>query len=250
MNTIINSNNPAASVILLDTNVLHYLDLYTKSAKRHGWYPFGKAQRPDSSSDQNPSDQDLKQAYEKGEAVMRFIQKKQSQVQYSPVSELELMVGRLKGRALVKAADQGVPYRMWSRLNEREINRRLNGNDFLVVHRDIGALKTILQEDLKVEAVVSRGESMSEVWSIARGLVKIVFLDPADCLIYATALVVGAEYLVTADRYFANKVNRIHGSQKRGDGARVRELLIKVSPVDEEDLAELPRAIRPPEMKT
>lgn len=214
------------SVVLLDTNVLHYLDLYTKSAKEHNWYPFGK-ERIVFGSD---TDKKLRDAYNWGEAVMRYIQTGSIQVQYSPVSELELLEGRLKGRALLRAADQGIPDRMWSKYSESEIRERLVLDDFRDVHNGIRDLLEIL-EGLDIDAMVSHEERMNEVWSIARGLAKIVFLTPADCLIYATALVVEAKYLVTADHYLWRTAKQIAGSQLRGTGAQVLQLLTHVSPV-------------------
>lgn len=233
--------SPTVSVILLDTNVLHYLDLYTKNAKKHRWCPFGN-EKADFGSDKK-----LRKAFRDGKTVMRFIQESGAQVQYSPISELELLAGRLRGKALLKAAQQGIPHRMWSLHSENEVSRRLKPNTFRDVHQGIDNLLDILGNELGVDAVVSHGERMIEVWDIARGLSKIVFLDPADCVIYASALAVGATYFVTADGYLWQMANKINTSPKKGKGAQVRALLADVSPVD--TVPTLPEAKRPTDLR-
>lgn len=225
-------------VALLDTNILHFLDLYTKRAKKCEWYPFGEA-----THDAHPDSKSLTDAYGKGKAVMRYVLDNNIQIQYSPVSELELLKGRLRGQALLKAAEEGIPDRMWSKFREKEVGQRLTPPDFCKVHRGIDDFIMILREDLNVEAVVIRDESMSEVWSIARELAKLVFLDTNDCLIYASALTVGAKYLITDDGYLREKVEAIRQSSKTGHGAHVRKLLAKISPVDTGTA--LPEAKRP-----
>lgn len=234
-----------SSVVLLDTNVLHYLDLYTKSAKKHNWYPFGKA-KPAVDRDRK-----LRKTYSQGEAVMRYIKEASgTQVQYSPVSELELLLGRLRSRALLGAAKQGVPDRMWSGFREREISERLVPDDFGEIHDSIRELLEIL-EGLDVDAMVSHEERMSEVWSIARGLARIVFLSLADCLIYATAVVVEAKYLVTADDYLCYTANEIAKPEPDGAGAQVLQLLTDVSPVvpSGDTALALPSAKKPLELR-
>lgn len=227
-----------APVILLDTNVLHYLDLYTKQARQCDWYPFGDKQG------HAGLDKGLKKAYGTGEAVLRYILTSDVRVQYSPMSELELVGGRLRGRAMLRAADEGAPDRMWSNYRESEIAQRLVSDDFESVHAGIGDLLEVLRER-DVDAVVSHGEGMSEVWNIARELATIVFLDAKDCVIYASALVIGAKYLVTADSYLLRTATRIRQTP-RGTGAQVRTLMARAWPGG--GVPALPEAKRPTEL--
>lgn len=136
---------------------------------------------------------------------------------------------------------------MWSMHSEKEVNRRLKSDTFQEVHQGIDNLLDILGKELGVDAVVSHGERMIEVWDIARGLSEIVFLDPADCVIYASALAVGATYFVTADRYLWTMAHKISTSPKKGKGARVRALLADVGPVD--TVPTLPKAKRPRDLR-
>ena len=238
MSTAERTNSPM-SIVLLDTNVLHYLDLYAKRAKQFGWYPFG-------TSDATPSPyKRLNEDLKKGKAVMRYICDNHVQVQYSPVSELELLTGRLRGRALVKAANEGIPDRMWSNFRESEVSARLLVDDFDEIYRGIDSLVEILAEP-EIETVVSYVERMSEVWRMARGVARLVFLETRDCLIYATALVVGAEYLVTSDSYFRTTVNSIRNSHRKGNGAKVRTLVKDILPID--TVPVLPEAKQPLEL--
>ena len=218
-------------VAFLDTNALHFVDLYLKRAEIACIYPFvDDAVENDNAIDEaktwlgSVSEEKFKEALGHGLNVLSWISKEDLSVEYSPLTELELMTGRLKGRALQDAAAEGIPDRMWGRFPEDEIAARLALKDFQEVRTAVDGLGVAL-ENLEIEVAVS-AEHATDVMNLAKRVAGLVYMGAMDCVIYSHALVAQADYLITNDRYLRNTVNRIRSkTSHREINARLREIV-------------------------
>ena len=150
----------------------------------------------------------LRDSLRKGLDAIVDLSTTDSQVEYSPVSELELIAGRARGRAIEKTAQEGIPDRMWTRFHGEEISARLSTEDLVEIGAKIASLSTLLDE-AGVQATVSDPDRISDVFDLAKRIGGLIYVGFADSVIYASALVAGADYLITFDDYLKTTVNRI-----------------------------------------
>ena len=219
-------------VAFLDTNALHYVDLYLKYAKDASMYPFVDKKMDDDNAVAEAKTRladltgtSLKESLGHGLNVLSWISKTDAKVEYSPITDLELMVGRLKGKALEAAAGEGVPDRMWSRFHadEKEVSVRLTPEDLEKTMTGVLGLRPTLEDAGVVTANVAREQ---EVLDLAKHLVGLVYMSVADCIVYSHALAAQANYLITNDTYLRNTVNRIRSkTSHRKIKARIREIV-------------------------
>ena len=96
-----------------------------------------------------------------------------------------------------------------------------------------------------IPATVSDPGRTRDVFDLAKGIAGLVYLGMADSVIHASALVAGADYLITGDEYFRNTVNRIGTGQEPYDEARrkLRDRIARTTLVRPADIA-LPEAIQ------
>lgn len=220
-------------VAFLDTNALHYVDLYLKYAKDASMYPFVDKKMDDDNAVaeaktrlEDLTGTSLKESLGHGLNVLSWISKTDAKVEYSPITDLELMVGRLKGKALEAAAGEGVPDRMWSRFHadEKEVSVRLTPEDLEKTMTGVLGLRPTLEDaGVVVTASVEREQA---VLDLAKHVVGLVYMSVADCIVYSHALVAQANYLITNDTYLRNTVNRIRSkTSHREIKARIREIV-------------------------
>lgn len=220
-------------VAFLDTNALHFMRLYLDYCKK-------EKLRPDLSSEidvstiekrlkEDKSDQTLKASIRKGMKTIEWLLSQGLQVEYSPVSELELISGLARGRALQAAAAEGIPDRMWGRVSDDDIQRRVTAEEL----ESIGGRVKELPDELD-EIGISKlpPAEYRDVWELSKSLAEIIYLSPNDSVIYASALYVRAEYLITRDAYFKKMANKIRDSEKprfRGVRKQVQSIVDKIS---------------------
>lgn len=198
-------------VAFVDTNVLHFLDLYLQFAKSEGLYPWC----PDGTLDDATeavklfeSDEPHKEALRRGLAVVSRLLSEQIDVQYSAVSELELINTRAEGLARTRAAGSGVPRRMWSRFREEEIQKRVNSSELVQIRGGVEELMDMLR-GVGVTVFQQQSRAAGEALELGKSIGGLVYLDVVDSIVYAGALVAQADHLLTSD-YFLNKTaNRI-----------------------------------------
>ena len=205
-------------VAVLDTNVLHYVSLYLKHAEDGSMYPFVNAKMDADNAVaeakrrvEDLTGTSLKKSLGHGLSVLSWLSKTDARVEYSPITDLELMVGRLKGKALEAAAGEGVPDRMWSRFHadEKEVSVRLTPEDLKGIMTGVLGLRSAL-EDVGVVATANVArEREVEVLDLAKQVVGLVYMSVADCIVYSHALAAQADYLITNDGYLNSTVNRI-----------------------------------------
>ena len=208
------SSYPYQKVAFLDTNVIHYIGLYLEHAKNGPLFPWdgaaGDRERAvaaaRSALKQVPED-NLKDTLTKGLKIAAMVETDRLIVQYATVSELELITGRAKGQAILDAAAEGLPHRMWSRYSEEEINRRVSMQQLEDIRADVGSITELL-EDAGI-SVERRADRVAEVFELAVEINGLVYVDGMDSVIYASALLFQADFLYTADGYLRRTVSRI-----------------------------------------
>lgn len=208
-------------VVFLDTNSLHFIHLYLMWAKERGLDPASTQGDGIAEAKKQPAKHrgNLEKGLEQGWKIVASLARPDVRVEYSPLSELEMMAGRARGRAIEKAASEGVPDRMWTRFREEEIGARLTAADLTDIRTRVEGLGSAL-ERAGIPATVSDPGRTRDVFDLAKDIAGLVYLGMADSVIYASALVAGADYLITRDEYFRKTVNRIRTGQKPYDEAR------------------------------
>ena len=211
-------------VAFLDTNALHFIHLYLTLAEEQSLYPFAREETAIAEAKEHlgrEHDDELGERLKQGLCIVASLSDPNVRVEYSPVSELELMAGRARGRAMENAAREGIPDRMWTRFREQEISARLSTADLTDIRTRVEGLGPAL-ERADIPATVSNPGRTRDVLDLAKGIAGLVYLEMADSVIYASALVAGADYLITRDEYFRKTVNRIRSGQEPYDQTRRR----------------------------
>ena len=236
-------------VAFLDTNTLHYIGIYLEYAKKKDLFPWSSK---DAVSEKdvakgnvnNLAGDDLKRSLKRGLETINFLLTQDIQVQYTPISELELLTGRTKGQAIMIAAKEGVPDRMWSRLREEEFRDRVGSADLADIKDRIDGLASMLEES-GVAAKTSRSDQASESLELAKGINGLVYMEVMDSIIYASAIVAQAEYLLTADEYLRKTVNYIYcpcGNPRYEEISRKLQQLVSQIILGNADDIQLPSA--------
>lgn len=204
-------------LLFLDTNALHYARLYLGFAKQHNLPPFG-------TSSDNPDDviknryknrKKIGQSFKTGRKLVDYLLKQCNEgakIEYSPVTKVELMCGKLRGKAMLNAAEEGIPYRMWNRINEDEILDRLQSDVYEEVWQEMENLDDLFSS-AGIDIEETDPERMKSVWLMAQQVLRFVFLDLGDCAVYASALLAEADELITDDGYFRTIVNGIENNK-------------------------------------
>ena len=210
-------------VVFLDTNVLHFVGLYLSRSKEHGLFPFGGDEAVAEKHLSSMAEPDLAKSLGKGLRVVMSLRRDDPRVEYSTASELELLAGRAKGKAIEKAATEGVPDRMWSRLGEKDIAERLRASDFTQIAEGVDGLSSMLQ-DAGIDATVSNTDRGRDVLAIAKEVMGLVYLSVIDSVIYAEAIAAQADQMISADDYLRRTVHRIKKDvSAKGTRARLQE---------------------------
>ncbi len=199
-------------VAFLDTNTLHYIRLYLNHAEEHDLYPYGRDDDIEKSRAclKQMLDGNLKKSLRQGMETIYWIltQGQIKYVEYAAVSELELLSGIVRGKALLNAATEGPPHRMWNRIYEEEIRDWLSGTDLLESLSVVDGLSSLL-ENSEIAVRSDHKERTRDVIELAKDILSLVYMEPIDCIVYASALVSRADYLFTSDGYVRDTVNKI-----------------------------------------
>jgi hypothetical protein len=195
-------------VVFLDTNVLHFVGLYLSRAKERGLFPFGGDEAVAEKYLSSMAEADLAKSLSKGLRVVMSLRRDNPRVEYSTVSELELIAGKARGEAIEKAAAEGVPDRMWTRLYDQDIGKRLLTSDLTRIAGAVDGLGGMLQ-DAGIDATVSNADRGRDVLATAKEVMGLVYLSVIDSVIYAEAIAAQADRIISADDYLRKTVNRI-----------------------------------------
>ena len=226
-------NEEARPVLaFLDTNALHFIHLYLTRAEEQKLYPFAPGEGAIAEAKEHLRglrDANLRKSLEQGLNIVACLSSPDVRVEYSSISELELMVGRARGRAIENAAKEGIPDRMWTRFSEREISPRLTTKDLASIRTRVEGLGPAL-EKAGILATVSDPDRTRDVLDLAKGIAGLVYLSLADSVIYASTLVARADCLITRDDYFRKTVNGIRGGRAPYDEVK-QELQVLIGQI-------------------
>ena len=206
-------------VAFLDTNTLHYIGLYLEYANEKTLYPMGeKLTEIEKNAAKNEVDKlmgtNQKRNLKQGLETVYLLLTQDVEVQYSPVSEIELLAGKTRGKAFLISAEEGVPDRMWSHIQEEEIQELVDYTVSTELKNKVNEFSAMLDK-LGVAVKTDTGEGANkEVMGLAKDINGLVYMSPMDSIIYASSLVAQADYLFTADDYLKKTVNDIRDSYK------------------------------------
>ena len=236
------------TVVFLDTNALHYVHLYLMDAEERSLYPFAPGEDAFVEAKKhvaNVQDRSLRRGLRPGLDIVSSLSGSDMdvRVEYSPISELELIVGRTRGKTVLKLAKEGVPERIWSKIFEEDINSRLDIEDFRNVKAGVDEIGKKL-EKAGIQATSSNPTRTQDVLELAKEIAGLVYLESADNVIYASAIVAGADYVITRDKDLRDTINRIKDGQHRYDEIRnrLRPLIARITLEDPDDVT-LPKAL-------
>ena len=180
-------------VVVLDTNATHFLDLFVRAAINKGYTA------KDTEDDQVIStlysgDEAYNRSLEKGRKVVLFILRDDVQLELSQVAKIELLCGRIRGAAIESAAKEGIPDRMWTRIEERFIRDRTE-TDLAPMRQRVEALGDSLESWGIILTSQGDQQRTSDVLELALVIVGLVYMSAADSIVYATALAASARPL-------------------------------------------------------
>ncbi len=215
-----NNQQNFQKVAFLDTNILHYIGIYLEYAQKEG-LSLSVDKEKAIQNINGRADADLKKSLKQGLETVYFLSGHKVQVQYSPISELELLSGRARGRAILSAAKEKVPDRMWSRFREEQISDRVSVDDLKDVKDGVDRLTSLLKES-GVAVKMSGGDEMRDVLELAKGINGLIYMEAKDSIIYASTLLAKADCLFSADEYLRDTINKIRGMGSSGDTDRYK----------------------------
>ena len=212
----------------LDTNVLHYINLWLSTARKGGLYPF-PIDRPGTLDDalmkaESVAERGLSESLLKGLRTISFLVDNQIAVQYARISILELIKGRTLGTAILKLANSGVPDRMWGKVTEREVNRLTSIEDLHRIRTEVDGLFSTLS-DLGVYDS-NRLDGQRDILDLAINIMQVAYMDVADCIIYSAAIDARADYLIVDDGAFKYTINKIHNPSGESSWLSVQQEVI------------------------
>ena len=173
----------------------------------------------------------------KGLAAVEILAHPDIRVEYSSISELELMNGRARGKAIENAAKEGVPDRIWNRLDGYEIRARLTTADLANIRTRVEGLGPILNK-AGILATVSDVYRTRDVLDLAKGIIGLVYMGFVDGVIYSSALIAGVDYMITEDTFFRKTINLIRNGPEPYDQAR-QQIKILVGQITLDDVADV-----------
>ena len=219
-----NNQQDLQKLVFLDTNTLHYIGIYLEYAQERSLYPYSQDAKEKAIANINEQAKaDVKPSLKRGLETVDYFRSSGVEVQYSPISELELLTGKARGRALLSAAKEGVPDRMYSRFLEKEISARVGVAGLKEIKEKVDGLTSLLKDSgVAVEMRVSN--ETRDVLELAKGINGLIYMQAMDSIIYASTLVAKADYLFTSDEYLKKTINRIQGLRSSGDTTRDREI--------------------------
>lgn len=131
------------------------------------------------------------------------------QVEYAPVSELELMEGRVHGAVVEQFAAERAPQRMWKeRFKDAELEERVEPEERVRIWDGIEGLRRTLG-DLGLRVADTRSGPSRDVMDLAWGMMKVVHLSVCDAIVYASALRASAFCVVTGDEHLCRVVRGV-----------------------------------------
>ena len=208
-------------VVFLDTNTLHYLALFVTFACDNGFTvkdigSDGLRKRIDQEGEAR-----YRKSLQRGHKLISFVLREDAQIEYSHFSVVELLCGRIKGAVITRLAKEGAPERMWSRIKEEDIRER-SEPDLPNIRKGVNDLASVLTE-WNIIFAARESEGRIDVLRLAMEIVGLVYMSPADSIVYAEAIAAQPDFLVTEDDYLYQTVNRIHAPNGHNRYQKIRQ---------------------------
>ncbi len=205
--------------IFLDTNALHYMSSYLRLAKRKRLPPFegGKNYEQVRASLRRSMPQSIADMLLRGAETLAFLQHQVNEadavIYTSRFAKAEVVYGVLEGQAHARMAREGLPYRMRQRVGvlSELVSMYLRGRHYKQVIEEWDRFLTELYTQGSIQ--IEYAEDNTDFYQIAEMSEFVqsrVFIDVIDSWMYACALVMQAEIVVTFDGYFKRVINRLH----------------------------------------
>ena len=197
----------------LDTNSVHYVDLFMHFARRNGFTADDIDEARLTQRLQHQHDR-YREGIQKGHKNVSFVLREDAQIEFSQVTKIELLCGRVKGSVIESAAKEGVPDRMWSRIDEKYIRDQSREEDLRRIRMRVGDFHSVVAE-WGVIVASSEEQRPLDVFELAMSIVGFVYMSVTDSIVYASAIAARADILVTGDGYLYHTVNLIHNPSDR-----------------------------------
>ncbi len=231
-----NTQNDFRPTIFLDTNALHYMSSYLRWAKQKNWPPCqGKVtlnEVQDTLIKNMPKN--LAEWILQGAKTLSFLQQQvdeqEADIYTSRFAKAEVIYGVLEGQAHARMAREGFPYRMRQRVGvlselvsmylESQDYQQVVGewDDFLDLLKDKGNIRVLYVEDKA---------DFFRIAEVAEFLQSRIFMDVVDSWMYACALVMQAEGMITFDGYFRRVIGMLYNPQGKEDWQQLQNDLLK-----------------------
>jgi hypothetical protein len=229
-------------VVFLDTNAVHYARVLLAFGQKHALDPF---EAEFAAFDTKLQEQGVRaiSEFRHGYLTVRYLRQwcdTGGRVLYSPITTLELFCNGLRAVALLRAAKSDVPYRWFSHFGEKDVRGHLAVDGYAEAIQGQVALK-----DLFNNAGISAEECelTEEIWRMAQAILRSIFLDVQDSLVYASAIVEQAREVVTGDGYLGETVAY---AENPGGAGEFQALFASVRAQLLQSYQELTRATDPP----
>src|SRR5262249_41901687 len=127
--------------------------------------------------------------------------------------------GLLRGQAVLSAANEGIPERYWNRMGASEVLGRLQLPDYNRIEKDTQDIETLFRS-AGITLNRTQPGRLQEVWTLSCAILAVLFLEPGDCMIYASALLAGADIILTTDTAFRDIINTVQNARSLPDLAK------------------------------
>jgi len=220
--------------IFLDTNALHYMSSYLRWAEKENWPPYQDG--PTFEEVRNALYQYVPKSLAgwilQGAKTLAFLQqqvdKHDAAIYASRFAKAEVIYGVLEGQAHARMAREGLPYRMRQRapILSELVSMYLESQDYQQIVEEWNKLLDLLKDKGKIIVeYVERRENFSEIAEVAEFLQSRIFMDVMDSWMYACALVMQAEMIITFDGYFKRIINMLYNPQNDSDWQQLQGYL-------------------------
>jgi len=218
-------------VIFLDTNALHYISSYLRHAQEMNLPPYGEKQTYGEVVNllREHLPKALVDGVMNGGKTLAFLQIQvrdhEAQIYISRFTKAEVLHGIFDGQAHARLARERMPYRMRQHLRTlgELVSMYLESKDYENLAKEFDYLLENLNKNghISIRFVEDDG-NFSVIADLADFIQSRVFIDVLDAWIYACAIAVQADYLITFDNYLKNVVNKIYNPGNDRDWQEIR----------------------------
>ncbi len=212
--------------LFLDTNALYYMSSYLRWTQKENLPPYqsGKTFEQVRNTLRQYMPRDIANWLLNGVKTLAYLQQKvndhDAAIYTSRFAKAEVIYGVLEGQAHARLAREGLPYRMRQRAGvlSELVSMYLEPVDYQQVVGEWDNFLNLLEDkgDIVVLYVEDK-EDFSRIAEVAEFLQSRIFMDVIDSWMYACALVMQAEKIITFDGYFKRVINRLHNPQGEPD---------------------------------